>query len=319
MKTAFIFPGQGSQKPQMGLEFLDNPKGQNLLEQTQKVLDFSVLELLEDEHSTKLHETKYTQPLLLFVSKLILQFLEEEGFHPDIVAGLSLGEYSALMASGALSYEEALMLVSKRGEWMQEAANQNAGSMAAILGLEDEVIEKVCKELQEQGLLVSPANYNTPGQLVIGGKKDAVEIAVEKLKEQGAKRAIVLPVSGAFHTELMTPAAEKFNDFIETISFQTPSIPVLSNVTGVQHSIPIKAEILTQQITHSVKWKQNVEWMLEQGVRVFVEIGPGKSLSQMIKQIAKSHSIEVTVLQTESMKLLDQTVQELRRMKEGNR
>ena len=187
------------------------------------------------------------------------------------------------------------------------------------MGLEDEVIEKVCKELQEQGLLVSPANYNTPGQLVIGGKKDAVEIAVEKLKEQGAKRAIVLPVSGAFHTELMTPAAEKFNDFIETISFQTPSIPVLSNVTGVQHSIPIKAEILTQQITHSVKWKQNVEWMLEQGVRVFVEIGPGKSLSQMIKQIAKSHSIEVTVLQTESMKLLDQTVQELRRMKEGNR
>ena len=149
MKTAFIFPGQGSQKPQMGLEFLDNPKGQNLLEQTQKVLDFSVLELLEDEHSTKLHETKYTQPLLLFVSKLILQFLEEEGFHPDIVAGLSLGEYSALMASGALSYESALTLVSKRGEWMQEAANQNVGTMAAILGLEDEVIEKVCKELQE--------------------------------------------------------------------------------------------------------------------------------------------------------------------------
>ena len=318
MKTAFIFPGQGSQKPQMGLEFLDNPKGQNLLEQTQKVLDFSVLELLEDEHSTKLYETKYTQPLLLFVSKLILQFLEEEGFHPDIVAGLSLGEYSALMASGALSYESALMLVSKRGEWMQEAANQNAGTMAAILGLEDEVIEKVCKELQEQGLLVSSANYNTPGQLVIGGKKDAVEIAVEKLKEQGAKRAIVLSVSGAFHTELMTPAAEKFNDFIKTISFQTPSIPVLSNVTGVQHSIPIKAEILTQQITHSVKWKQNVEWMLEQGVRVFVEIGPGKSLSQMIKQIAKSHSIEVTVLQTESIKQLDQTVQELRRMKEEN-
>ena len=185
MKTAFIFPGQGSQKPLMGLEFLKNPKGQSLLEQTQKVLDFSVLELLEDENSTKLHETKYTQPLLLFVSKLILQFLEEEGFHPDIVAGLSLGEYSALMASDALSYELALMLVSKRGEWMQEAANQNAGSMAAILGLEDEVIENVCEELQEQGLLVSPANYNTPGQLVIGGKKDAVEIAVEKLKEQG--------------------------------------------------------------------------------------------------------------------------------------
>lgn len=318
MKTAFIFPGQGSQKPLMGLEFLKNPKGQNLLEQTQKVLDFSVLELLEDENSTKLHETQYTQPLLLFVSKLILQFLEEEGFHPDIVAGLSLGEYSALMASGALSYESALMLVSKRGEWMQEAANQNAGSMAAILGLEDEVIEKVCEELQEQGLLVSPANYNTPGQLVIGGKKDAVDIAVEKLKEQGAKRAIVLPVSGAFHTELMSPAAEKFNNFVQTISFQTPKIPVLSNVTGVQHSIPIQAEILTQQITHSVKWKQNVEWMLEQGVRVFVEIGPGKSLSQMIKQIAKSHSIEVTVLQTETMKLLDQTVQELRRMREEN-
>ena len=256
---------------------------------------------------------------IIFVSKLILQFLEEEGFHPDIVAGLSLGEYSALMASGALSYESALKLVSKRGEWMQEAANQNAGTMAAILGLEDEVIEKVCKELQNQGLLVSPANYNTPGQLVIGGKKDAVEIAVEILKEQGAKRAVLLPVSGAFHTELMTPAVEKFSDFVQTIPFQTPSISVLSNVTGVPHSVPIEVEILTQQITHSVKWKQNVEWMLEQGIRVFVEIGPGKSLSQMIKQIAKSHSIEVTVLQTESMKLLDQTVQELRRMKEGNR
>lgn len=313
MKTAFIFPGQGSQKSQMGMEIITHSaESRSILEQAEQVLDFDVTDILTEEPATRIHETRYTQPLLLMVSTAIAHALHEEGIYPDVVAGLSLGEYSALVEAGALNYQEALRLVAIRGQLMQEAATAQEGSMAAVLGLDDAVVEDVCAAVSTQEAIIVPANYNTPGQLVIGGHLPALQVASEELKNKGAKRIVPLTVSGAFHTPLMSSAQQQFASVLAKVSFQASNIPVLSNTLGKVHDSTVEREVLASQITHAVKWKQNVEWMLEQGVRIFVEVGPGKSLSQMIKQIAKAQDIEVEVYPTETLKQLEQTITRLK-------
>lgn len=280
---AIVFPGQGAQFPGMGKSLYDeNPEAKTLFEKANEILGFRITDILFEGTEEELKQTKVTQPAIFLHSVILAKTTPD--FSPDMVAGHSLGEFSALVANGVLSFEDGLSLVFQRALAMQEACEINPSSMAAILGLEDQVVEEICAGITEE--VVVAANYNCPGQLVISGSTKGIEIACELLKAAGAKRALPLPVGGAFHSPLMEPAREKLQKAIEETHFHTPICPIYQNVstTAVTDVAKIKANLIAQ-LTAPVKWTQSVQQMVADGATEFVECGPGKVLQGLVKKI----------------------------------
>jgi [acyl-carrier-protein] S-malonyltransferase len=280
---AIVFPGQGAQFPGMGKSlYEENPTAKALFEKANEQLGFRITDILFEGSEEELKQTKVTQPAIFLHSVILAK--TTPNFAPDMVAGHSLGEFSALVANGVLSFEDGLSLVFQRALAMQEACEINPSSMAAILGLEDQVVEEICAGITEE--VVVAANYNCPGQLVISGSTKGIEIACELLKAAGAKRALPLPVGGAFHSPLMEPAREKLQKAIEETQFHTPICPIYQNVstTAVTDVGAIKANLIAQ-LTAPVKWTQSVQQMVADGATEFVECGPGKVLQGLVKKI----------------------------------
>lgn len=280
---AYIFPGQGAQFTGMGLDLYENSSlAKDLFEQANQILGFSITKTMFEGSAEDLKETKVTQPAI-FLHSVILAKTLGKNFKPDMVAGHSLGELSALVANNTLTFEDGLRLVSKRALAMQKACEMQPSTMAAVLGLEDEIVESVCSNTE--GIVVA-ANYNCPGQLVISGDIDAVNRACETLKEKGARRALVLPVGGAFHSPLMEPAREELAAAIENTLFSKPNCPIYQNVTAyaVKDEASIKANLISQ-LTAPVRWTQSVQQMIEDGATLFTEVGPGNVLQGLVKKI----------------------------------
>lgn len=287
MKTAFLFAGQGAQKVGMARDLYDHyPIVKETFDQASRLLGYDLRQLI-DEDEEKLHQTRFTQPAILTTSVAIYRLLLEKGIRPDMVAGLSLGEYSALVASGALSFEEALPLVAKRGEFMEIAAPKGSGKMVAVMNTAPEIIEAACQKASVKGI-VTPANYNTPGQIVIGGEVAAVNEAVELLKLEGVKRLIPLNVSGPFHTALLESASQALAKELEMTSFKPFQIPLVGNTEAeVMSDFDIKT-LLARQVKEPVRFYESIGVLQEMGASQFVEIGPGKVLSGFIKKIDPS-------------------------------
>lgn len=280
---AYIFPGQGSQFTGMAKDsYESNPKAKVILDQANDILGFRITDIMFTGTADELKQTKVTQPAI-FIHSVALA-LSTDSFQPDMVAGHSLGEFSALVANKTLSYPDALQLVYKRAMAMQRACEINPSTMAAILGLDDKIVEEVCASIDE---VVVAANYNCPGQLVISGSNKGIEIACEKLKAAGAKRALPLPVGGAFHSPLMQPAREELAAAIESTTFNTPVCPVYQNVNALPSTdvLEIKKNLI-DQLTAPVRWTQSVQNMVKDGATTFVECGPGKVLQGLVKKIA---------------------------------
>jgi len=280
---AYIFPGQGSQFTGMAKDIYEaSPKAKAILDQANDILGYKITDIMFSGSADELKQTKVTQPAI-FIHSVALA-LSHDNFHPDMVAGHSLGEFSALVANQALSFPDALQLVYKRAMAMQRACEINPSTMAAILGLDDHVVEEVCATIDE---VVVAANYNCPGQLVISGSNKGIEIACEKLKAAGAKRALPLPVGGAFHSPLMEPAREELAAAIESTTFSTPVCPVYQNVNALPSTdVMVIKENLIAQLTAPVRWTQSVQNMVKDGGKTFIECGPGKVLQGLVKKIA---------------------------------
>ena len=283
-RIAFIFPGQGAQVQGMGKDFYEQTEiGRQVFDQATKLLGFSVPWLCFEEND-RLNITEYTQAAMVTASIAMMKVLEERGIYPDVAAGLSLGEYCALTAAEVISVDDAIQAVRQRGILMQEAVPVGIGAMAAILALDGEKIEEVLASMEDVWI----ANYNCPGQTVISGKKEAVEAACEKLKEAGAKRAVMLNVSGPFHSGMLTAAGEKLGQVLSRVELHEPRIPYVANVTAqyVKSAGEVK-ELLTRQVSSSVRWQQSVEAMIGDGVDTFIEIGPGKTLAGFMRKISR--------------------------------
>ncbi|SEH88856.1 [acyl-carrier-protein] S-malonyltransferase [Paenimyroides aquimaris] len=281
---AYVFPGQGAQFSGMGKDLYETSEvAKELFDKANNILGFNITEIMFNGTDEELKQTKVTQPAVFLHSVILAKTLPD--FKPEMVAGHSLGEFSALVANGTLSFEDALQLVSKRAMAMQKACEITPSTMAAVLNLDDKVVEDICASID--GVVVA-ANYNCPGQLVISGETKAVELACEKMKEAGAKRALILPVGGAFHSPMMEPAREELAAAIETTTFHTPICPVYQNVTASAVSDPaeIKKNLITQ-LTAPVRWTQSVQQMIADGATSFTEVGPGKVLMGLINKINK--------------------------------
>ena len=279
---AFVFPGQGAQYVGMGKDLYENTQiGKELFEKANEILGFRITDIMFEGTDEDLRQTKVTQPAIFLHSVILAKTIE--GFSPDMVAGHSLGEFSSLVANGALNFEDGLTLVSKRAMAMQKACEAEPSTMAAIMGLKDEVVEEVCSQVNE---VVVPANYNSPGQIVISGSMSGIDKAVDILTEKGAKRALKLKVGGAFHSPLMEPAKKELEDAIKSTEFNKPICPVYQNVNASPSEEPDQIrENLIKQLTSPVRWTQTVENMLKDGAESFVEVGPGKVLQGLIKKV----------------------------------
>ncbi|QBA63336.1 ACP S-malonyltransferase [Muriicola soli] len=280
---AYVFPGQGAQFSGMGLDLYEKyPVAQDLFEKANDILGFAITDVMFEGTADALKETKVTQPAI-FLHSVILSKVLGDNFRPEMVAGHSLGEFSALVANGALKFEDGLSLVSKRALAMQKACEKAPSTMAAVLGLDDAVVEKICSSVE--GVVVA-ANYNCPGQLVISGEIKAVEQACERLKDAGARRALMLPVGGAFHSPMMEPAREKLAAAIENTTFSEPRCPIYQNVSA--NAVTTASDIqknLIAQLTAPVRWTQSVQQMVSDGAMEFIEVGPGKVLQGLVKKI----------------------------------
>jgi [acyl-carrier-protein] S-malonyltransferase len=292
MKHAFIFPGQGSQFPGMGKEHYDNSAfAKKLFEQSNELLGFRISDIMFNGTDEELKQTNVTQPAIFLHS--IIAYKSIGNASPDMVAGHSLGEFTALVANGTLSFDDALQLVSVRATAMQKACIQNPSSMAAVLNLADEKVEAICTAIHnETGEIVVPANYNCPGQLVISGSVKGIEIACERMKAAGAKRALVLPVGGAFHSPLMEPAKQELQEAITTTKFHNPTCAVYQNVVAkaVMDSEEIKQNLI-DQLTGPVRWTQSIQAMIADGASKFTESGPGKVLQGLVLKIDKTMEV----------------------------
>ncbi len=286
---AYIFPGQGAQFTGMGKDLYDNSDlAKQMFEQANDILGFRITDIMFEGTADELKQTKVTQPAIFLHSVILAKTLGAD-FKPEMVAGHSLGEFSALVANGVLSFQDGLKLVSQRAMAMQKACEITPSTMAAVLGLADNIVEDVCASID--GVVV-PANYNCPGQLVISGETTAVEKACESMKEAGAKRALILPVGGAFHSPMMEPAREELAAAIEATHFSEPSCPVYQNVTAlaVSDASEIKKNLITQ-LTAPVRWTQSVQQMIADGATLFIEVGPGNVLQGLVKKIDKEMEV----------------------------
>ncbi|MCV4232215.1 ACP S-malonyltransferase [Virgibacillus sp. LDC1] len=308
-KTAFIFPGQGAQSVGMGKDAYDAvPAARDLFLTADAQLGFPLSSIIFNGPDEDLKQTANTQPALLATSMAYLEAIRGKGIEPDYVAGHSLGEYSALVSAGVLSFEEAVSIVRARGEYMEAAVPGGQGAMAAVLGADREALSELCKSITAEGHVVELANMNCPGQIVISGSAQGVAAAAERVKEAGGKRAIPLEVSGPFHSTLMKGAANQLAGKLEQAAFNPPSVPVVANVTArpVEDAAAIRG-LLVEQVYSPVLWHDSVEWMIAQGVDTFVEIGPGSVLSGLIKKIDKSVKV-INVNSLDSISSLETVV-----------
>lgn len=310
--VAFIFPGQGAQYIGMGKDLYQNlPEAKEVFDSADRVLGFGLKRIIFEGPEERLAQTEVTQPAILTVSTAMLRQFEKHGIKPDMAAGLSLGEYSALIAAGSMDFEDAVALVQKRGRYMQSAVPLNTGTMAAIIGLDKESIEECCRRASHWGV-VEPANYNCACQTAISGEREAVAVAVEIARDMGARRAVILPVSAPFHCSLLRPVEDKLERELEKISISDASFPVIANVTAMEEtrSERIKRNLI-KQVSNPVQWEESVRRMLALGADTFVEIGPGKTLSGFIKKIDKG----ATVMNIENMETLEVALKALEGIK----
>lgn len=310
-KVAFVFPGQGAQSVGMGKDFYDAvPTSRRIFESADEVLGFPMTNMIFEGPDSELKKTFNTQPALLTASVAAFEAVREQGVTPDFVAGHSLGEYSALVASGVLSFEDAVGTVRARGEFMEQAVPGGQGAMAAVLGAEREALAELCRSITDEGHLVELANLNCPGQIVVSGSKEGVALVGERVKEAGGKRAIPLEVSGPFHSSLMKSAAEKLGGKLQPLHFDEPTITVIANVTARPAASAEEIRgLLVEQVYSPVLWEDTVTYLISQGVDTFVEIGPGNVLTGLIKKTDKSVKL-INVSSLDSLETLKASLEQ---------